>query len=1199
MKIAEEQELLSLVTHALPSARRVLVLAPHPDDEVFGCGGALCLLREAGVEVSQLVLTDGALGADNTGGGLAVIREQESLAAAQVLGLPGPMFWREPDRGLNYGEPLIERISNAIEAAEADLIFLPAPTELHPDHQALAFAGSEALRRLGGKRQAVFYELNAPLANPNLILDISRVAGKKQQAMRCFRSQLAEQPYDVRIAGLNSYRAFFLGQQAVSAEAFLLAPAAELGEALPMLFAGVPFHRRQQGFAVCGADIPLVSIVVRSMDRQTLTEALDSLALQTWPNIEVVVVNAKGGEHSDLGDRCGRFPLRIVNQGGEGLSRGRAANIGLSACQGEFLGFLDDDDTIDPEHIHYLAVALQKAPGETAAYAGVRGLRREDSQRKEVARFAETEVEFAKLLLGNCIPIHAVLFPSRLLQRGSRFDETLDLYEDWDFWLQIAREIPFNYVERVSATYYTGGDSAVGLGETANPEIMRQAGSALIDKWLAQIRPEEFKAIGDLYHQIRGELHGVHLRLGELQHEISEKNEQIVERDVQIAMLNQAIAERDAYINDLLASTSWRVTQPLRWFGRRMARTRHFSKILSVLLKREGLAVFLAKGITIFRREGFYGIKRRIGSLLSEAAAPSGANGVFDRNDYGEWIRRYDTITDEDRIKLRARMEHFVTRPLISVIMPTYNPNVEWLTEAIESVLKQIYPYWELCIADDASTDPAIRSLLERYAEKDPRIKVVFRPVNGHISLASNSALELATGEWIALVDHDDVLCEHALFYVAEAINNHSDARLIYSDEDKLDDKGNRFAPYFKCDWNRDLFYSHNMITHLGVYRADLVRELGGFRLGAEGAQDYDLALRCIEQITDTQILHIPKVLYHWRMHQDSTALSAEAKPYAMLAGERVLNEHLVRQGIAARAELIGHGFRVRYALPEKLPLVSLIIPTRNGLKFIRQCVESILAKTTYPHYEIIILDNASNDPETLAYFRQIEQEDRVKVVRDERPFNYSALNNAGVRLASGEVVGLLNNDLEVISPDWLSEMVSLAMQPGVGAVGARLLYPDNTVQHGGIILGIGGWAGHAHKGFPRGALGYSARASLIQGFSAITGACLLIRKDTYEKFGGLNEAELQIACNDVDLCLRLCEAGLRNVWTPYAELYHHESATRGYEDTPEKKARFMRELAFVKKHWPELFRSDPAYNPNLTLDHEDFSLAWPPRLDC
>lgn len=588
---------------------------------------------------------------------------------------------------------------------------------------------------------------------------------------------------------------------------------------------------------------------------------------------------------------------------------------------------------------------------------------------------------------------------------------------------------------------------------------------------------------------------------------------------------------------------------------------------------------------------------------------------------YPGWIREFDTLTDEGRAAMHAHVEQFAHRPLVSIVMPVYDPNPAWLAQAIESVRTQIYPTWELCIADDASTDPAIRPILERYTQADKRIKVVFREQNGHISAASNSALALAQGEWIALLDHDDVLAEHALFWVADAINTQPGSRLIYSDEDKIDEMGVRSDPYFKCDWNPDLFYSQNMISHLGVYHAALVHEVGGFRTGLEGSQDYDLALRCIEHIAPEQIHHIPRVLYHWRIHESSTAHNVDAKPYAMIAGEKALNEHFQRQGVNARAELIGYGYRVRYALPDTLPLVSLIIPTRNGLKLLKQCVESILAKTTYSNYEILIVDNGSDDPATLRYLNSVRTEPveafegtstssvrtveslagkmnkpPIRVMRDGRPFNYSALNNAAVKLARGEIVGLINNDIEVITPDWLSEMVSHALRSEVGAVGARLWYGDNTLQHAGIILGMEGFAGHGHRYLPRGDVGYCGRASLIQSLSAVTGACLVVRKAIYETVGGLNETELQVACNDVDFCLRVREAGYRNIWTPYAELYHHESSTRGFDDTPEKQARAAKEMAYMHQRWGDLLQNDPAYSPNLSLDNEGFTLAWPPR---
>ncbi|MHB0990628.1 MAG: glycosyltransferase family 2 protein [Burkholderiales bacterium] len=635
-----------------------------------------------------------------------------------------------------------------------------------------------------------------------------------------------------------------------------------------------------------------------------------------------------------------------------------------------------------------------------------------------------------------------------------------------------------------------------------------------------------------------------------------------------------------------------------------MKRIRRVMGLVIPAIKHSNGIINLSKRIVrLYRLEGYAGIKRGLGIVASsEQITPSLNSGEHDRNDYTEWICRYDTLTNELRCIMQARMDIFAHKPLISVVMPTYNPKAEWLIAAIESVRKQIYPHWELCIADDASTDKAIRPILEQYAREDTRIKVAFREQNGHISAASNSALELTTGEWIALLDHDDLLAEHALFWVADTINKNSEARLIYSDEDKIDENGVRLHPYFKCDWNPDLFYSHNMFSHLGIYHSQLVRQVGGFRIGLEGSQDYDLALRCIEQvhIKPEHIYHIPKVLYHWRVHAESTASSSAAKPYAMIAGEHAINEHLERQGINAKAELMTYSYRVRYALPDVLPLVSLIIPTRNGLNLLRQCMDSILSKTTYTNYEILIVDNGSDEPITLDYLNVLAKDSRIRVVRDSRPFNYSALNNAAVKLARGKLIGLLNNDVEVITPGWLSEMVAIALQPGVGAVGARLWFPDKTLQHAGVILGLGlgRVAGHAHRAVPETSPGYFGRAGIQQSFSAVTAACLLVQKAIYEQVDGLDETELQIAFNDIDFCLRVREMGYRNVWTPYAELYHYESATRGLDDTPEKQARFAKESLYMKQRWGDLLLNDPAYSPNLTLDHDDFSLAWPPRVE-
>jgi O-antigen biosynthesis protein len=570
------------------------------------------------------------------------------------------------------------------------------------------------------------------------------------------------------------------------------------------------------------------------------------------------------------------------------------------------------------------------------------------------------------------------------------------------------------------------------------------------------------------------------------------------------------------------------------------------------------------------------------------------------QSEYEKWCEQHEHLEQEDLTAIARHIESFLERPVISVVMPVYNPPEELLVKAIASVEAQLYPHWELCIADDASTQPHVRPVLERYAAKDTRIKVTYRESNGHICEASNTALGLATGSWVALFDHDDVLNERALYEVAAEIDRHPNASLIYSDEDKIDLEDRRFDPYFKPDWNPDLNYAQNYLSHLTVYRGELIRSLGGFRKGYEGSQDWDLILRAIEKIPPGAIRHIPKLLYHWRATPGSTALQLAEKSYPVDAARRALADHFSRLGLAVDLSPVpGDHWRVKFPVPSPAPLVSLIIPTRNAVKLVRQAVKSVLQVTDYPNFEILIVDNGSDDPETLAYFEDIKRgtDPRLRVLPYPKPFNYSAINNFAVGEARGEILCFLNNDVEAIAPGWLTEMVSQASRPGVGAVGAMLYYPLNTIQHAGVILGLGGVAGHPFKEFPRGDQGQKNRLRLVQNYSAVTAACLAIRKDRFLAVGGFNERDLAVAFNDVDLCCKLIESGLRNVWTPHAEFYHHESATRGVEDTPEKKARFQAEIDYMMNTWGSLLMADPAYNPNLTLVGEDFSPAYLSRV--
>jgi len=565
-------------------------------------------------------------------------------------------------------------------------------------------------------------------------------------------------------------------------------------------------------------------------------------------------------------------------------------------------------------------------------------------------------------------------------------------------------------------------------------------------------------------------------------------------------------------------------------------------------------------------------------------------------SEYEKWCQQHEALDEADLAAIARHIEAFRRRPTISVVMPVYNTADELLEKAVQSVVDQLYPHWELCIADDASTEPHVRRILERFSAADSRIKVAYRQANGHICEASNTALGLATGDFVALFDHDDVLSSTALYEVAAEIDAHPDAQFIYSDEDKIDVEDRRFDPYFKPDWNPDLNSGQNYTSHLSVYRADLIRSTGGFRKGFEGSQDWDLFLRAIERIPASAIRHVPKLLYHWRAVPGSTALQLSEKAYPVEAARLALAEHFKRRGETVEMVAVpGDHWRIMYPVPSPAPFVSLIIPTRNALKLVRQAVQSILAVTDYPNYEIVIVDNESDDPATIAYLDGLARggNPRVRVIPYHAPFNYSAINNFAVRESKAQVVGLLNSDVEAIDRGWLSEMVSQACRPGIGAVGAMLYYPTNTVQHAGVILGLGGVAGHPYKDFPRGDQGQKNRLRLVQNYSAVTGACLVIMKERYLEVGGLNEKDLAIAFNDVDLCCKLINAGYRNLWTPYAELYHHESATRGTDNTPQKKARFQSEIDYMTNTWGSLLMTDPAYNPNLTLVGEDFSTAY------
>lgn len=737
----------------------------------------------------------------------------------------------------------------------------------------------------------------------------------------------------------------------------------------------------------------------------------------------------------------------------------------------------------------------------------------------------------------------------------------------WKLWDELSARYPHLSFEHS----YGLGILFVGTQQTVPVK-------ALLEKWLsAESRPffSQFFALSgervELDYHTRKLVREFTLEVQEREQQLMKLAGELQERDSRIMALSGELHERDSRIaaltadyNRVISSSSWRVMKPVRKIAKSLRkRTRKIKNILSRLAGRAPAQTGIA----------------------SNAKPP-------ERNDYAAWIARYDTLDARKQQLIIDDIALMKQPSRISLLMVLSRSSFRFLDETIISVKKQLYPDWELCIAVDASADKKVQALIKKHAGKERRIKYNISKEAEPLQAGGNAALAMATGDFVALLDQDVLLSPDALYRIAREIITYPGTTLLYADEDQLDAGGNRCNPWFKSDFDYTLFLCQNMTAHLTICKTELVKAVGGFRKGYEGADDYDLMLRLIELPDATRIRHIPRVLCHTPL--------IKQKPRAHFAALKALDEHLQRMGIAAHAEPAPEApgmNRVRYHLPVTPPSVEIIILTRDKPALLKRCMETLLEKTTYPNYSITLVDNGSEESETLELLSTLQQHPLISVCREDAPFNFSRLNNQVVQRSEADFICLMNNDIEVITADWLNEMVSHALQEKVGAVGARLWYPNETLQHGGVILGLGGLAGHANKNSKKGEGGYCSRASLQQTFSAVTGACLVVRRELYLGIGGLDEKNLSVAFNDVDFCLRLREKGFRNLWTPYADFYHHESASRGEEDTPEKKVRIGRENTYMKERWAQELPHDPAYSPNLTIEREDFSLAWPPRL--
>lgn len=550
---------------------------------------------------------------------------------------------------------------------------------------------------------------------------------------------------------------------------------------------------------------------------------------------------------------------------------------------------------------------------------------------------------------------------------------------------------------------------------------------------------------------------------------------------------------------------------------------------------------------------------------------------------YNAWLAE-NFPRKADLLKMAETWDTFAYQPLISIITPVYNTPASYLRQTIESVIHQVYPHWELCIADDASTEPHVKAILQEYAEQDSRIKITFREENGHISRSSNSALELAQGEYVALLDHDDLLTPDALYEVVLLLNRYPEADMIYSDEDKVDDSGKLKEPYFKPDWSPDSFLARMYICHLGVYRRSIVNQIGGFRAGYEGSQDYDLVLRFTEKTE--RIFHIPKVLYHWRVHPQSVAGGGEAKPYAFIAAEKALNDAIARRGEQGSIKCIGYflgAYITRYKILEP-KLVSIIIRATT-IQSLNRCLNAIFSRSTYSNYEVIVVDSYFSQAalSTLAAKYSLQSSDQLKHFSCNSDANLASNFNQAVAQAQGEFLLFLHDNVESISPDWIDALIEQAQRASIGCASGLLVYPDDRVWHAGMILGMGdGIVGYIHRHLPVKALGYFGQVISINNYSAVTGACLMCKREVFEQVHGFTEV-LAATYYDVDFCLKAGEKGLRHVYLPHVVLQYHESNS-SYQAI-RKQVQSTQEEIYMHKRWGHLIRRDPHYNSNFSLE--------------
>ena len=894
-----------------------------------------------------------------------------------------------------------------------------------------------------------------------------------------------------------------------------------------------------------------------------LNEAIESLNAQTYKDFEIIVIDDSSTDKitkvilSEL-KQDNLQVLFLEKNSGPAVAR----NTGIEIAQGDYILPLDADDKIAPTYLEKAKAVLDSSNNIGIVYCEA------EFFGQETGKWDLPPYSFPEVLASNMIFATAMYRKRDWIKVGGYNPNMIHGNEDYDFWLSLIEKGCEVYQLPEVLFYYR-------IKKTSRTTLLYSKRENEMNSFLQIFDKHE-----QLYiENIRLFFETMKRKQSNYDEQIRKTHNQLQKKDDEIVILHQKLyeslqlGEDLAYARSVIALRDKQIE----------FQNNHLSFMYELTLKKR-LKQKIKKMIpdTLLTLLGYkpYEVIAFDTAVFPQELLPT------DICTSSPYVYLHPELT----LSIKTEIDSFHKKPLISIVMPVYNVDPKWLDLAIQSIENQWYDQWELCIADDKSTKQETLDYLKNI--NNPKIKITFLEENLNISGASNAALALTEGEYIALMDNDDELTPDALFEMLKAINE--GAEFIYSDEDFISTDGECNNPHFKSDFAPDLLLSHNYITHFTCFSKELLNKVGYFNPKFDGSQDYDLFLRLTEETA--KIHHIQKVLYHWRTLETSTSMNSEAKPEAIERGRLVLDETMKRRGVDASIEHANmhHYFRVKYTIQNN-PLVSIIIPFKDKPELLDMCVNSILEKSTYQNYEIIGVSNNSEDRKTFEIMSSLEKKDsRISFYEYNTEFNYADINNHAVNTyANGEHVLLLNNDIEVITPDWIEAMLEHSQREGVGCVGAKLYFPDDTVQHAGIIIGLGGYAGHSHKMYPRDNPGYFNRLGVVQNVSAVTAACLMIKKHIYQEINGMNDIEFKVAYNDVDFCLRVLEKGYLNIFTPFAEMYHHESVSRGYETTPEKIARFKTEKdALFARHKDILTYGDPYYNPNLTHDREDFSIC-------